>query len=174
MSHLTPTHTGMHAPNNPLNTDPLFSFLFPLVLPPYKARDSSIMSRQNSVRLLATADTVYQTCWMGRLLTLCICWKLKTETDEGIRRVLLFSHAHSLSVLPSGPYLPLVHVSISVPPAGLVGTSPLLVPAARATLVTTIWWMSAWLLPPWHRVDGQVVLVPPLPRHPLFLITRIQ
>lgn len=50
---------------------------------------------------------------MGRLLTLCICWKLKTETDEGIRRVLLFSHAHSLSVLPSGPSLPLVHVSIS-------------------------------------------------------------
>ncbi|RXN21370.1 hypothetical protein ROHU_024291 [Labeo rohita] len=76
---------------------------------------------------------------MGRLLTLCICWKLKTETDEGIRRVLLFSHARSLSVPPSGPSFPIVPVSISVPPAGLVGTSPPPVPAARATLATTIW-----------------------------------
>lgn len=146
-------------------THPLFSCIFLLAL--LFLWDERFINHAETKQCLFTADSWHciSDLFNGKVVDAVHLLEIKNRDWWGDQMsVVVFSRMQSVCA----------PVSISVPPAGLVGTSPLLVPAACATLATTIWWMSAWLLPPWHMVDGQVVLVPTLPQHPLFLITRMQ
>lgn len=171
MSHLTPTHRNSGtAPNNP----PAFQFSFPIGLA--ALWDERFINHKETKQCPFTADSWHciSDLLNGKVVDSVHLLEIKNRDWWGDQTsVVVFSRTQSVCTARQTfvPHRPCLHLCATCWARRHLS---LLVPAARATLATTIWWMSAWLLPPWHRMDGQVVRVPPLPQHPLFLITRMQ